>query len=233
MDRGTINTVIIACGSLVNEINEMAESFPGVEVVYLDQNYHRYPDKLVKVLQEKIDEIAVINGIEKIALGYGLCSNATVGLKAPEQGLYIPAMHDCIAMHLGSNKEYEDTFRKYPGTYYLTSAWIDIKKDPLGLMRNEYKKRVGEEDAKWAINEEIKNYTHIAYVDRDVKDEAYRDKAKENAEYFNKNYIEFKTSNDFFERLVKGPYDTKEFIYFEKNTIVEQKTFLKKIGGIL
>ncbi|MFO8054523.1 MAG: DUF1638 domain-containing protein, partial [Bacteroidales bacterium] len=132
---------IIACSSIKAELEKLHAGRKDVHLVFNPQSWHRLPEKLSEMLQEKIDHVA--GESEAIVLGYGLCSKATANLKAPDTGLYIPKVHDCISIYLGGNEIYEKLSRKYPGTYFLTKNWIDNKKDPLGLINNEYQERVG------------------------------------------------------------------------------------------
>ncbi len=220
--------IIIACASIQPELEMIIDELTGIEVVFLEQGLHRFPDRMPAVIQEKLDALSEYQHIEQIILGYGLCSNGVVGLKARRQGLIVPKVHDCITFFLGSKDKYDKVFHSYPGTYYLTKSWIDEQKDLLGLMQNEYTQRVGRKDAEWAIKEETKNYTHIAYIQTIQQNaEKYRTRAKENAEYFKKQYIEFKGKFDFLNKMVHGPYDNKNFIVLNPGEEVRQKFFYK------
>jgi len=219
-------TYILACGGLRAELEEVRkEGQIPVQVIYLPQNLHRKPEQMPEIIQNKIEQIKV--NASKIVLGYGLCSNGVVGVKAPSQGLYIPKTHDCISLYLGSLKRYYKVFHQNPGTYYLTKSWIDANVDPLGLMENEYKNRVGEEDAKWTLDQELKNYTHICFINTNITDtKKYRERAKKNAEVFNKKYIELESSYDYLRKILYGPYDRSEFLYIKPLTVVKQSDFL-------
>ncbi len=220
--------VIIACASIRPELEKHGQGLEGVGLFFMDQGLHRVPQKMPVILQDIIDKVAQGDKVEHIILGYGLCSNGVVGLEAPLQGLLIPKAHDCIAFFLGSKEAHEKHFNKYPGTYYLTKSWIDNQKDPLGLMINEYTERVGREDAEWAIKEETKNYSHIAFINT-LKEGAgpYRERAKENARYFNKNYQELEGSSDFIMKMLHGPYNSKHFVEIPRGQEVRQKYFMK------
>jgi hypothetical protein len=220
------NTLVIACGSIQPELELLRKEAPDSNVVYMDQNLHRTPDKMKAVLQEAITRET--ETAERIVLGYGLCANGVVGIKAPKQGLYIPKAHDCIALFMGSREAYNDAFKKRPGTYYLTQSWIENKKDPLGLMENEYTERVGAEDAEWSIKQELKNYSHIAFINTGVGDsKKNRNRAKENAQFLNLEYIEIDASKSFLMKILKGPYDNENFLFFKPGQTVTQGKFLK------
>lgn len=224
--KNNAQTLVIACGSLQPEMEALRKEAPDIRVVYMDQNLHRAPNKMKIVLQDAI--IQETDDAERVVLGYGLCANGIVGIKAPKQGLYIPKAHDCIALFMGSREAYNDAFKKRPGTYYLTKSWIENKKDPLGLMENEYTERVGAEDAAWSIKQELKNYSHIAFINTGVGDsKKYRERAKENARFLNLEFIEIDASKGFLMNILTGPYDNENFIFFKPGQKVTQEKFLK------
>ena len=75
---------------------------PDIAYEILDFGLHFRPKRLKNALREVIDKSA--NDAVTLILGYGLCSNGTAGLKAPEATrLVIPKVHDCIAIFLGSH----------------------------------------------------------------------------------------------------------------------------------
>ncbi|MFW6202664.1 MAG: DUF1638 domain-containing protein [Marinilabilia sp.] len=218
---------IIACGGIKGELEqirkEAGEDAP--EVQYLRQDFHRAPDKLHEELQKMLDQVT--SEYDQVVLGYGLCSNAVAKLKAPKQGLYIPRVHDCIAFYLGSREKYQETFKKNPGTYYLTPTWINNQKDPLGAMRNEYTERVGPEMAEEAMRYEIKNYSRISFIETPHTNQRYWEKAKENADFFNKEFVVYRSNDTYFRKILFGPYNTSDFVYIEPHNHVKQQDFLK------
>lgn len=217
--------VVIACRIMQPEMEALQSQDNSVEVCYLDQSLHRTPDRMPRLLQEQID--AVHEYASKIILGYGLCSNGIVGVKAPQQGLFVPRAHDCITLFLGSRARYDKTFHERPGTYYLTPGWVAEKKDPLGQMENEYVPRMGREMAVWGIKEELKNYTHIALINTQAADLApLRQRAMENARFLEKEYEEIAGKTDYFRKILFGPYDSENFLFLKPGEVVRQKPFL-------
>lgn len=197
-----------------------------VEFDFQEQNLHRTPELMGGVLQQAIENAARRTD-SPIVLGYGLCSNGTVGLTAPEQGLVIPLVHDCISLFLGSREAYDKAFNARCGTYYLTPGWVATGKDPLGVLEEDYVPRVGRDDAEWALHEELKHYTHITLIDTGTGDiEALRSRALENTRFLNKEYEEVRGTGAFFERMVRGPYDDGDFLVVEPGETVVQDTFL-------
>lgn len=219
---------IIACGIMKTELDHLIRSSPRkdeVTIRYLPQKLHRDPEKLKLGLQDAINEAEHEEG--KLILGYGLCCNAVVGVKAPDKGMYIPRVHDCITFFLGSREKYQEQFNKQPGTYYLTSSWINNKKDPLGLVENEYTERVGRALAEETMEAEIRNYKQISYIHTIGGKRKHRERAISNAEHFQKELVEHEVNNEFFEKILFGPYEAPDFIYVEPNEIIKQKDFFK------
>lgn len=217
---------IIACGSIKPELEKLRTEEDEVSIEFLPQNLHRAPHKMVEHIQKALDNVD--EHFEKVILGYGLCSNGIVGLVAPKQGLYIPKTQDCIAFYLGSREKYYEIFSKHPGTYHLTPSWIDNEKDPLGLIENEYTRRVGREMAEETMQYEIRNYEYISFINTGAGDiEKYRKRAKENAAYFDKKFVEYNGTGQYFRKMLEGPYNTRDFIYIEPNCKVTQNEFLK------
>lgn len=228
MEPSSHDTVLIACEILRPDLDKLRDEIaPHVKLHYLDQDLHRYPHRMPAILQEAIDQHAADAG--RIVMGYGLCSNGVVGIKAPHQPLIIPRIHDCITLYLGSREAYECQFKSCPGTYYLTESWIEHHKDPLGTMQHEYEPKLGREMAEWGMKEEMKHQVRIALVDSGVGDgvpECVRQRAKDNAAFFEKKYEELSGQPDFLKRLLLGPYDNEDdFITVPPGTELSQRMF--------
>jgi hypothetical protein len=177
-------------------------------------------------IQEIVDHVGT--AADRIVLGYGLCSNGIVGVKAGSQEMIVPLCHDCIGFFLGSPQAYLDDFHSRPGSYYLTPGWIDQRKDPLSIMEEDYVPRYGRETAEWAIKEELKHYTHVVLIDTGVADlTPMREIGRKNAEYFDMEYLEIKgRSDEFFRKVVYGPYPDDEFIKIMPGNEITQVMFI-------
>lgn len=221
---------LIACRVMQPELEEARFGRESIEIRYLDQGLHRTPKKMAAAIQEQIDQAAVY--ASRIVVGYGLCSNGIVGVIARQQGLYLPHCHDCVAFFMGSHLAYLKAFEARPGTYYLTPGWVAEKRDPLGIIEEDYAPRIGREKAFWAMEEELKHYSHIALINTGVGNiEALREKAKENARMLNKQYEEIQGSLDFFKKLIQGPYTTGEFLFLKPNLKITQEMYLSETAA--
>ncbi len=218
----------MACRVMEPELEMVARDVDNVEIRYLDQALHRTPKKMPDLLREQLAEVEPYAG--SVVLGYGLCSNGITGVKAPRQGLIVPKAHDCIALFLGSLKTYKKAFDARPGTYYLTTGWIAEKKDPLGILEEEYVERMGEETAAWVMEEELKHYTHITLINSGAADvDRLRERARKNAVRFNKQYEEIPGNLDYFRKIVQGPYTDEDFFFIEPGQEITQDMYLADI----
>lgn len=217
--------VIIACQVMKPELDSLAGEDNSIEIRYLEYSLHERPKKMPQLLQEQID--IAEKYASQIVLGYGLCSNGVVGLRAPKQGLIIPKVHDCISLFLGSREAYDKIFRERPGTYYLTPGWVEAGNDPLGYMERDYVPKMGREMAEWGIKEELKNYSHIVLINTKSRDmEPFRKVAKENAAFLGKEYEEISGSEDYFRKILFGPYDKKDFVILQPGEVMQLEMIL-------
>jgi len=166
---------------------------------------HINPSRLRSALQEAIDASA--NSFDTILLGYGLCSQAVVGIHANNCTLVVPKVDDCIAIFLGSDQAYKKQYRAEPGTYYLTKGWIEVGDSPF----SEYERTVekyGEEKARHLMSRMLNNYTRLALINTGQFElERYREYCKHAAERFNLRFEEIPGSSTLIQKLLYGPWD--------------------------
>jgi len=196
-------TAIIACATVIEEMIPHLPSDAKYEV--LDFGLHVNPGALRSSLQEAIDTAS--QTAETILLGYGLCSQAVVGLRANGCALVVPKVDDCIGIFLGSGEAYRQQARSAPGTYYLTKGWIEAGDSPF----HEYDSLVqeyGEEKARSLMSRILKNYTRLALINTGQYElERYRDYCRRTAERFGLQYEEIPGSDALVKRMLHGPWD--------------------------
>jgi hypothetical protein len=200
-------TKVIACATVIEEMLPLLP--PDMDYRVLDFGLHVNPEALKRALQEAIDAWAPL--AETILLGYGLCSQAVVGLQANDCTLVVPKVDDCIAIFLGSGEAYKAQSRTEPGTYYLTKGWIEAGDSPFG----EYDSLVeqyGEKKARWLMGRVLKNYTRLALINTGQYElERYRDYSRHTAERFGLRYEEIPGSSALIKKMLYGPWDD-EFV---------------------
>ena len=215
--------LVIACAVMKNELESVKTADINFQFLELG-GLHDRPSAMAQTLQEKIKNAD--RKVDYVVLGYGLCGNGIVGVKAEEQPLVIPKADDCFTLFLGSLKARRKEHNKAPGTYYLTKGYIDEAKSPL-LMFEEYTKRYDRETAGWLIQELYKNYTRLVLLDMGISDlTSYRKHAQDNASFLGVSYEEIKGSLGFFEKMVQGKWNTGEFFVLQPGEEVTQEMFL-------
>lgn len=209
-----------------SEIEAVKQGNDLIRVFYLDQGLHMTPAQMPGRIQEIVDRVD--GSVDRIVLGYGLCANGIVGVRAGMKEIIVPRCHDCIGFFLGSPQAYLDDFHSRPGSYYLTPGWILDRKDPLSIIEDDYIPRYGKETAEWAKKEELKHYTHIVLINTGAADiESMRAVGRKNAEYFGMDFLEIDgRSREFFTKLMYGPYPDDEFIRLQPGEEITQDMFI-------
>jgi hypothetical protein len=144
----------MACATVIEEMLPLLPAGMQHQIFGL----HINPDRLRHTLQEAVD--AVSGQYDTIILGYGLCSQAIIGVKSNGCRLVAPRANDCIAIFLGSRAAYSTQCRVEPGTYYLIKGWIEVGDTPF----SEYEcsvQRYGKERANRIFRLMMGNYTRV------------------------------------------------------------------------
>ena len=200
-------TKVLACATVIEEMQPFLPPEANYEV--FDFGLHLAPGNLRETLQAAID--AAGEGFDVVILGYGLCSMAVVGLEARNCTLVVPRVDDCIAVFLGSADTYQEQHEKEPGTYYLTKGWIEVS----DTLLDEYERtaeRYGEKRAVWIMQQMLKNYKRLVYIDTGVKNQdSYRAHAQKTAQFFDLKFEEIRGSNTLIKKMIFGPWDD-EFV---------------------
>jgi hypothetical protein len=200
---GPVRTSIVACKTL---INEMRSFLPSNAIYYcVEPGLHMNPGQMRDALQAIIDRITA--DMDKIILGYGLCSMGVIGLRAPHSQLVIPRQDDCIAILLGSRRAYLKELIREPGTYFLSKGWIDAGitlLDELGKMRQRY----GARRAERVISRMLQHYRRLVFINMGYHDpEPYRQFSREAAEVLKLDFQEIKGTPEFLTKICNGPWD--------------------------
>jgi hypothetical protein len=172
-------------------------------VIFLDYGLHRVPGRMARTLQETLDQIEEPS---LVILGYGLCGNGLQGIQAGIHTLVVPRVDDCIALLLGSRRDYIREFEAVPGTYYLSKGWLESGSHPLKEYQ-EYVPKYGSEQAMWIMDQQYQHYERLILVAHSQADlEAYRPQAQEVARFCERwgmRYEERLGSDRYVRRLVE------------------------------
>jgi len=205
---------LIACRVMIDEMRPFLPA--GVETEVFEISKHVRPKSLKADLQAAINRAD--GNCDVILLGYGLCSNAVVGLVAHRSRMVIPKMHDCIGIFLGSHQAYLEEMAHEPA-FFLTKGYIrGYQKDhngPMGEIEN-LAQRFGRERAEKIVGDMMRPYKRLVYL-RTLENadmEADRKYSEEMAARFSMRYEERPGTLELLRRLVEGDW-ASDFVIVE------------------
>jgi hypothetical protein len=203
-------TLVMACATVIEEMLPLMPE--GMQHQVFDFGLHINPDRLRRALQEAID--AVSGQFDNIILGYGMCSQAIIGIKANGCRLVVPRVDDCIAIFLGSRSAYTAQLQGEPGTYFLTKGWIEVGDTPFSDYERSVQ-RYGKERAEMIYKLMMGNYRRLALINTGQYElEKYRDYTRRTAEKFGLRFEEIEGSDALLQKMLLGPWD-EEFVVIE------------------
>ena len=199
---------IIACASVIEEMQPFLPAH--IEYKEVEPGLHLNADKLRNAIQALIDDST--DEFENIVLGFGLCSMAAVGLKAPRSRLIIPRVDDCIGLFLGSQDSYKKQIEKEHGTYFLSKGWIDAGVTLVEEFK-QVEERMGKEAADIVRERMLKGYTRLAFIDMGHKNQGrYRAFSKKAAGELGLRFDEIRGTDRLIKKMIFGPWDENNFI---------------------
>lgn len=222
---------LIACKALYREISLITATCSHfVDVTYLRQGLHNTPALLTEALQKEIDLVDAGDDLhtykneyskrefDAILLGYGLCSNGTMGVSSKKYPIIIPRVHDCVTLFLGSQEKYLEYFEAHCGTYWYNASWIENAITPSKRtneeMREYYAEKFGEENADFLVEAELtSNYNRCAYVKWDeLPFLEYEQYTRDAAEHLGWNFDLVCGSSEYLRDFLCGNWDEKRFL---------------------
>lgn len=222
------SVVVIACRALEELIRSvLPDTLP---MTFLGYELHQRPREMAPALQARIDALSEPS---IVLLGYGLCGNGMVGVRAGPHVLIIPRTHDCIAVFLGSFMAHAERFRQDPRTFYLTKGWLESGDGPLYDYQT-YAREYGEETADYLIDTMYRHYRRICFVAfSDAELEQYRPQALEVAEFCRKrwgmDYEEVRGTDRLVRHLLDMPArldsGNEEFVVIRPGGEVKEEMF--------
>ena len=176
----------LTCEALARPVYLSAASSPHiVDVELVARGLHNRPSGLREMLQSRIDSLPE-RRYDAVVLVYGLCGQATVGLRARDVPVVIPRAHDCITLFLGSRDRYRQHFESHPGTFWYSRDYIErddgsssalsmgsVADADLQAEYERYVEKFGKENADYLM--EVmgawqSHYDRAAYIDMGVAD---------------------------------------------------------------
>jgi hypothetical protein len=219
-------TIVLACATVIEEILPLIPA--GMAQRVFDFGLHVNPGKLRTALQAAIDEASADH--DTVLLGYGLCSQALVGIHAGRCRLVAPRVDDCIALFLGSRQAYLAQGRGEPGTFYLTKGWIEAGDTPFSDYDRSVQ-RYGKAKADAIYRIMMDKYKRLALIDTGVYElENYRQLTRDTAAQFGLRFEEIAGSDRLVRKLLHGPWD-EEIVVLEPGGTFTLEDFLPMLAG--
>ncbi|NDJ85632.1 MAG: DUF1638 domain-containing protein [Chloroflexi bacterium] len=237
--------IALTCTALARSVYHIAASTPAaISVRLLDQGLHDRPRTLRQQLQAHID--AIEPGMcDAILLVYGLCGNATLGLRAEHTQMVLPRAHDCITLYLGSQQRYQQEFDDHPGTYWYSLEYLERSGNRGGLgagfpspmddVYAEYVQKYGEDNANYlmeVMGEWSQHYTRAVYIDTGLVDgEALEAEARAQAARRDWQFMRLAGNRRLLEMLLEGEWSSDEFLVVPPGHAIERsaKNLLKAV----
>jgi hypothetical protein len=216
---------LIACRVMIDEMRPFLPL--GVEAEVFEISQHVRPKSLKTELQAAVDRAD--GKCDAILLGYGLCSNSVVGLRARKSRIVMPKMHDCIGIFLGSHKAYLEEMAREPA-FFLTKGYIrGYETDQSGPM-SEFDKvaqRYGREKAEKLVGGMMQPYKRLVYLQtsEDTEIEADREYSQKMAARFNMRYEERPGTSALLRRMVEGDW-RDDFVVVEPGQEITLEHFM-------
>lgn len=225
---------VIACKIMQRELSKVYVDSPlNLDITFLRQDLHMVPKSLTAALQEEINSIEsgedrhtneAGGEIEGILIGYGLCSNALVGIKSSKYPLVIPRAHDCTTLFMGSKERYQEYFLNVKGTFFGSNAWmelgVDLGEASLVKKRKEYTEQFEDEDTvEYLMDMEramLAHYKTITYITwPGIDDTNGIEKAHEIADLNDWEYLEYEGSDSLLKKFVSGDWNEEDFLVLQ------------------
>jgi len=221
---------LICCEVFYREMCEtIAHSPHQVDVEFLPKGLHDIGCTGMQArLQEvigKVDEASY----DQILMGYGLCNNGILGITARTIPIVVPRAHDCMAVFFGSRRRYEAYFEQHPGTYFLTTGWIErgtaegelsqlsiSHAHGMDLTYQQMEEMYGEENARYlfdTLGDQTKHYHRLTFLKMGIEPNgSFEQRARERAAEKNLEFHQEDGNLRLIRALVNGPWNDDEFL---------------------
>lgn len=211
---------LIACSVFEQELAVHAAGASHLATIdWYEMGLHDRPDQLRVTLQAAIDRIDMRDGIEAIALAYGLCGRGTAGLRAGRHPLVIPRAHDCITVFLGSKEHYAAHQGACPSCYYYTPGWNRNRRVPgpdrLESLTKDLSGKFAPEDVAYLLESEREAWAMhdtATFIDLGTPDaEAEARYARRCADWLGWKFEHLRGDPGLLRDLLRGAWDDARF----------------------
>ncbi len=124
---------LIACEVFFREASLFAASSPHlIDAEFTEKGAHDKSETLRGKIQAAIDAAqSGSRAYDAILLGYGLCGNGVLGVRAGSVPLIIPRAHDCCTIFLGSRNAFARHFKDNPSLPFSSTGYMERGGDPI------------------------------------------------------------------------------------------------------
>lgn len=219
---------LISCEVFKREIDTLARKTPHrIEAEFLPLRMHDRGGKAMsREIQARIDAADVLT-YDAILLGYALCGNGVIGLRAANMSLVVPRAHDCIALLMGSRHDFQRYFETHSGVFYRSPGWIEhgAGDDSLhgsqiafGLNSNldVLLEKYGEENGRYIYEQmtsSLRHYTQLTYIRTGVEpDGEFEAQARVEASERKWSFETYMGNLRLFNGLLMGDWGHQDFL---------------------
>ncbi len=217
-------TKIITCKALENLYKAHASAETEIEAY--DISLHVNPDRLRIELQRAIDKAD--GRYDDIYLGYAICAQTVVGLKAKQSRIILFTTDDCIGIFMGDRDKQRQYAICHPGTYFLSKGFIG---DGNGTIFDEYAVMIdkyGQQRADRLMQKMLAHYNRLVYIALPDDDNIESDRryAQARATQFNLEYLEIEGTDQLIRMMLAGSADANIAV-FEPGEVVSFERMMK------
>lgn len=219
---------IIACEMMKEELLAVSCDDDTVEFDFISTGLHAEPLKLNATLQNRLDESV---GYEHIVLCFGYCGGGAKNLQNGDYMLSVPKVHDCLAIMLGSQKNFNKVRDEEAGTLYFSRGWLQFfEESTSGLLPGSeiLFEKYGEEKGKSLIKRMYAGYKRaLCIMNEGDNKEALMEKTNHYSQLLSLTSAAIDGTVTYYNKIVNGPYEEAYFFNIKPKGILEEMLFLK------
>ena len=214
---------IIACEVMKEELRAIPAAAHN-DIEFISMGLHLYPEKLGRELQCILDKLT---GYDRVVLAFGLCGGAAKNLRAGDFILTIPRVHDCIALLLGSQEQFEQKRREEKGTLYLSGGWFKGERSFTSEFER-VRQKYGEKKANRVYRRMYDGYRRVLFIHtRHPQEEECLARSKQISDFLSLAHQTIEGNLTYIERIAAGPWDESDFINIPPRGMIDESAFFR------